>query len=104
MTVIGGKPNCRVVPRLPTWKAIFGANGTDSQPVVVNVYGGPSTAVGSSHPIAWPVETWSWQEVGLRTYLVVEPFRMNDRAETWRLTGKSGGLSRLTSVRVPVSP
>ena len=78
LKVSGGYPLNLVVPRSPTLIDTVGANGTVSQPVVVNVYGGPVIVVGSSYPTAVPVELCALHEVGLRTYLLTEPFRMND--------------------------
>jgi len=79
LTSMGGYPNCLVLPRLPTLKDIDGPNGTLSQPDVVKVKDGLSTGVESSQPIACPVDRFAPQDVGLRTYLLVEPLRMNDR-------------------------
>ena len=101
---MGGYPNWRVVPRSPTVNDIDGPKGTLAQPLVANENAGPSTVVLSSHPCACPVLLLSPQDVGLRTYLFCDPLRMNESRATWRLRGKVGGSSLLTSLRMPVSP
>jgi hypothetical protein len=45
-----------VLPRSPSSSVVAGLNGTVLQPVVAKPYAGPFTTVGSTYPIAWPVE------------------------------------------------